>query len=84
MKRLEQKTMNTQIISIIHTQIKNNRNRPPPYKKICDSLNQKHLTTSRGNNWTPKRLFRMLQRNGYSGLNGLCAQIKDHNGVSRL
>jgi tRNA G26 N,N-dimethylase Trm1 len=43
---------------------------PPSYKHVCFELNSRGYTTTRGNSWTPQRLFRMLQRNGYSGLYG--------------
>lgn len=43
----------------------------PSYRVITARLNTLGMVTSRGNSWTPKRLFRMLQRTGYSGLWGL-------------
>lgn len=43
----------------------------PSYARVVAVLNAEGYRTSRGNEWTPKRLFRMLQRQGYSGLWGL-------------
>ena len=71
MNRDQQKANNANTIFVVYELIKNNRYRPPSYRFICENLNKTNLTTSRGNNWTPKRLFRMLQRNGISGLHGL-------------
>lgn len=73
MNRNEQQALNIHVIDNTGRIITRhyNRYRPPSYKYTCLQLNQAKLTTSRGNIWTPKRLFRMLQRNGYSGLWGL-------------
>lgn len=43
----------------------------PPYARVVAVLNAEGYRTNRGNEWTPKRLSRMLQRQGYSGLWGL-------------
>ena len=43
----------------------------PRYRAVVAQLNAEGYRTSRGNDWTPHRLFRMLQRNGFSGLHGL-------------
>lgn len=48
-----------------------NRLHPLSYKHVCWHLNSLDYKTTRDNYWTPKRLFRMLQRMGYSGLHGL-------------
>lgn len=43
----------------------------PSYKAVVGALNTEGYFTSRGSPWTPHRLYRMLQRNGYSGLYGI-------------
>ncbi|MBK8187485.1 MAG: recombinase family protein [Cellvibrio sp.] len=41
------------------------------YRATVQILNSEEYKTSRGNKWTTRRLFRMLQRNHISGLHGL-------------
>ena len=43
----------------------------PSYKIVCRYLKKANLTSSIGNEWTERSLYRMLQRSGYSGLWGL-------------
>jgi hypothetical protein len=50
----------------------------PSYKEVSNKLNDDGLTTSRGNVWTRKAVFRMLQRQGYSGLWGLFQEEKGY------
>ncbi|WP_404851452.1 recombinase family protein [Colwellia sp. RSH04] len=45
--------------------------RRPSYKTVCRLLNKNELTSSVGNIWTERSIYRMLQRSGYSGLWGL-------------
>ena len=45
--------------------------RRPSYRTVCRLLNKNELTSSVGNTWTERSIYRMLQRNGYSGLWGL-------------
>lgn len=45
--------------------------RRPSYRKVCRILNEHELSSSVGNAWTERSLYRMLQRNGHSGLWGL-------------
>ncbi|GLX77725.1 hypothetical protein tinsulaeT_10650 [Thalassotalea insulae] len=71
MKRQEQKDLNNNVISFVYRLIKKKRFHPPSYKFVCSHLNEVSFKTSRGKHWTPKRLFRMLQRNGFGGLYGL-------------
>jgi hypothetical protein len=72
MTRTQQSDHNRQVIhSVINLVNQHQRYSPPAYKVIVDQLNAKGLLTTRGNFWTPQRLFRMLQRNGYGGLHGL-------------
>ncbi|MDC2888516.1 hypothetical protein [Psychrosphaera algicola] len=52
---------------------------PPSYMHMCWLLKNLGIKTSRGNDWTPKRLFRMLQRNGYSGLWGVFHSQQDYS-----
>lgn len=62
---------NQKIIDIIKPIVKKGKYFPPSYSSICTHLATLSMKTTRGNDWTPKRLFRMLQRMGYSGLFGL-------------
>lgn len=68
MTRKQQTEHNRQVI---HSLINLVSKRQTDYKVVSDQLNHQGLLTSRGNPWTPKRLFRMLQRNGFGGLHGL-------------
>jgi len=43
----------------------------PSYESVVSVLNSEGLRTSRGNHWTRRRLYRMLQREGFRGLHGL-------------
>lgn len=70
MTRNQQSDHNRQVIHSLINLFKH-QSRLPPYRVIVDQLNHQGLLTSRGNPWTPKRLFRMLQRNGFGGLHGL-------------
>lgn len=47
---------------------------PPSYRRIAAQLNQTDIKTTWGNDWTPKRVLRFLQRMGYSGLHGVKAE----------
>lgn len=75
MTRLQQSEHNQQVIQILINILRQHRCLPA-YRSVAAHLNDKGLLTSRGNHWTPKRLFRMLQRNGYSGLWGLSRSIR--------
>lgn len=48
----------------------------PTYKAVVRILNAEGYRTSRNNFWTTHRLFRMLQRNQYSGLWGVKKMLK--------
>lgn len=77
MTRYQQTDHNQQVIhSLITLVSKHQRYSPPAYRVVADRLNHQGLLTSRGNHWTPKRLFRMLQRNGYGGLHGLKQSVR--------
>lgn len=71
MKRRQQRQTNRQVIALAKEIQGTRRWQVPSYKTVVTALNNANLTTSRGNHWTPKRLFRMLQRNGIRGLHGL-------------
>lgn len=43
----------------------------PSYESVITILNAEGFKTSRGNVWTRRNLYRMLQREGFSGLYGL-------------
>lgn len=75
MTRLQQAEHNQLVIQILINMVRQHRYLPA-YKSVATYLNDKGLLTSRGNSWTPKRLFRMLQRNGFSGLWGLNRSIR--------
>lgn len=47
----------------------------PSYKRAAAELNTQQVKTTWGNEWTPKRLLRFLQRMGYSGLHGVHAEL---------
>lgn len=49
--------------------------RIPSYRAVCHYLNKNGLTSSVGNQWTERSLYRMLQRSGYRGLWGLNRMI---------
>ncbi len=70
MKRTNQRKYNQVIISNI-ARLLTNRYRRPSYRTVCLILNEDELTSSVGNAWTERSLYRMLQRNGHSGLWGL-------------
>jgi hypothetical protein len=48
----------------------------PSYREVVGQLNSKGLTTARGNDWTEKRLLRLLQNAGISGIWGMCNLYK--------
>lgn len=73
MTRAQQKALNIKTIELVKQIQGSRRWRLPSYKTVVAILISADLTTSRGNPWTPKRLFRMLQRNGIRGLHGLRA-----------
>lgn len=75
MTRNDQRTHNHKVIAVLLTQM-GTPYRIPSYRAVSARLNAQGLLTSRGNTWTPKRLVRMLQRHGISGLHGL-----KHGGV---
>lgn len=74
MTRNQQRTINRAVIELIASLLVH-RGCRGGYKTIVDILNRQGMTTSRGNAWTAKRLFRMLQRNGISGLWGLSQKL---------
>lgn len=76
MKRLGQKYVNQRTIEMLKKLILMNSPRTPSYEQTAMQLNILGYSTSRGNPWTPKRLFRMLQRNGVRGIHGLCVSMK--------
>lgn len=72
MTRNQQTDHNRQVIQVLINLVQRHKQyAPPAYRAVVAELNAQGLMTSRGNDWTPQRLFRMLQRNGYSGLWGL-------------
>jgi hypothetical protein len=71
MKRSEQHIHNQRVIGRIRVIKKPQELRIPDYDSVINILNSENITTSRGGIWTRRSLYRMLQREGYSGLWGL-------------
>lgn len=72
MTRAEQRLHNQRIIDRVDQMVRDCRSfRAPSYRQVIDRLNADKVPTSRGNAWTRKSLFRMLQRQGIRGLHGL-------------
>lgn len=67
MKRTNQKKHNQIIIANIVRMLTCSYRRPS-YKTVSRLLNENELTSSVGNTWTERSIYRMLQRSGYSGL----------------
>lgn len=76
LRRLGQKYINQKTIDMLKKLILMSSPHTPSYEQTAMQLNILGYSTSRGNPWTPKRLFRMLQRNGVRGIHGLCASMK--------
>lgn len=49
----------------------------PNYAQAVATLNREGLQTSRGYPWTRRSLYRMLQREGFSGIHGLGEALRD-------
>ena len=64
MRRIQQKSINLKTIEMIKNLVVISGRHAPSYKRTTVKLNLLGFKSSRGNSWTPKRLFRMLQRNG--------------------
>lgn len=79
MKRWQQVEKNREVIFQVEALINPSCFRLPSYARVVALLNRNALTTSRGNAWTPKRLVRMLQRNGIGGLHGLRVSMERHD-----
>lgn len=73
MTRHQQRRTNSNTIQLVASLMARTTRRAS-YKTIVAALNAQKLKTTRGNPWTPKRLFRMLQRNHIRGLWGLAKQ----------
>jgi len=70
MKRTAQLKHNQRVINQV-SRLLIYKYRIPSYRTVCRYLNKNELTSSVGNEWTERSLYRMLQRSGYSGLWGL-------------
>lgn len=70
MNRKSQQRHNKKIITNIASMLTHSDKRPS-YRTVCLRLNANKFTSSVGNYWTERSIYRMLQRNGYSGLWGL-------------
>ena len=71
MKRIDQRKLNQRVIERIKKIERSHQLRIPSYQSVITIINMEGLRTSRGNTWTRRSLYRMLQRNGISGLYGL-------------
>lgn len=74
MTRTEQHCANAIIIKRLH-ELSHSKRHPIGYRYATIALNTEGYRTSRGNYWTQKRLIRMLQRYGISGLWGIKHQF---------
>lgn len=78
MNRTEQMTQRQQVLEAVKNTVKNyGRHSPPSYKQTAAALNAQQIKTTWGNEWTPQRLLRFLQRLGYSGLHGVQAELRN-------
>ena len=75
MTRPEQRAINRAVIERLAA-IPRRWVHPPPYAVAVATLNAEGYLTSRGNPWTRRSLYRMLQRFGYSGLHGLVETLR--------
>ena len=71
MKRAEQHKLNQEGIARIKEIELPYRFHIPSSRSVITTLNNEGFKTSRGNAWTRRSLYRMLQREGYSGLWGI-------------
>ena len=71
MKRAEQHSFNTGAIQRVVKVDTGRWCRAPRYRLAVSLLNSEGYTSSRGIPWTLRSLYRMLQREGFSGLHGL-------------
>ena len=76
MQRSQQKRINQNTINMVRNLVLLSGRHAPSYKRTVSQLNTIGYTSSRGNPWTPKSLFRMLQRNGIRGLHELKQQSR--------
>jgi len=76
MQRSEQLKIRNNILSVIKLIVsEHHRYSTPSYKKVTATLNIQQVQTTWGNDWTPQRLLRFLQRLGYSGLHGVQSEL---------
>lgn len=71
MTRKEQRKHNRAVIKRVTLIQGSRRWNTPSYKLVVSILNTEGYATTRGNPWTPHRLFRMLQRKRIRGLYGI-------------
>lgn len=82
MLRSQQKHINQNTIEMVKNLVLLSGRHAPSYEQTSFELNTLGYTTSRGNQWTPKRLFRMLQRSGIRGLHELKQESRQQTGIS--
>ena len=75
MKQTEIKQHNQAVVTFIEEQIRLKPTRYAPAYRLVVAWLKEGLTTSRGNTWTEKWLFRMLQRQGFRGLYGVHSSL---------
>ena len=78
MTRDQQHDTNTAAIERLTAMIDPARPRHlPSYAQAVATLNREGFQTSRGQPWTRRSLYRMLQREGFSGIHGLGEALCD-------
>ena len=71
LKRAEQHQINQEVMARIRLIEPGRSWAVPSYQSVTNLLAEEGYRSSRGNNWTRRSLYRMLQREGYKGLFGL-------------
>lgn len=56
----------------------------PSYQEVVNYLNHQGIKTNWGNEWTRHRLFRYLQRKGFSGLWGLHCHLRSYQKLAQF
>ena len=75
MTRQEIHQHNRAVIQRVAAMVTSAGHRLPSYKAVTAALNRDGWRSTRGSPWTCRALYRLLQRQGVSGLNGLRKQL---------
>lgn len=85
MKKSEYKKNDQAVFSLLVEVLKQSQQyRTPSYEEVVERLNEQGITTNWGNEWTRHRLFRYLQRKGFSGLWGLHCHLKSYQKLAQF